>query len=623
MKLVRLWLVVLLSFADFLRAAPVERPNILWITCEDISPNLGFYGDLQADTPHLDALAGRSIRYTRAFAPTGVCATARSSLIMGMYASSIGSQHMRCTTTLPASIRPFPTYLRRAGYFCTNQSKQDYNFATPDDVWDVGKGPKAHWKHRKPGQPFFAVFNYTDTHESRIRGKTRNQARLTAAESHDPATTKPPPYLPDTPLIRKDWARYLDLITQMDKTEIPRRLKELEDAGVADDTIIFFFGDHGAGVPRAKQFVYDSGMQVPLIVYFPDKWKHLAPSGPGSTQDRMVSFVDFGPAVLSLAGIPIPEHMQGLPFLGKQSEGVAPRRYIYGIRDRMDERYDMTRTVRGERFKYHRNYIPFVPHYPWLDYMDMLDTSKELRRLQAAGALKGGHAFFMADGKPVEELYDLRNDPHELVNLAESPAHRETLETLRGAHLDWVRSTVDTGLIPESDLRRRAQVSSEYEYARGGEYPIERILETALLVGGGIDHKPRLIERLNDTDGAVRYWAATGLANLGSAALSAEPSLRARLNDESPDVRIAVAQALCRIGRTDVGLPPLIEELKQGDPWLRLAAANAIDYVGEKAGPAVPSMQSFVARDDRENLFVRWIFGNTLRTLKIDPNPPK
>lgn len=623
MRLVRFWFALLLSFGAAAQAAPGERPNILWITCEDISPNLGCYGDAQARTPNLDALAGRGVRYTRAFAPTGVCATARSSLITGMYASSIGSQHMRCTTTLPALIRPFPTDLRRAGYFCTNQSKQDYNFATPPDAWDVGQGAKAHWKHRKPGQPFFAVFNYVDTHESRIRGKTRDQTKLTATETHDPAATRAPPYLPDTPLIRKDWARYLDLITQMDKSEIPRRLNELEAAGVADDTIVFFFSDHGAGLPRAKQFVYDSGMQVPLIVYIPEKWRHLAPSGAGSTQDRMVSFVDFGPTVLSLAGVPIPDHMQGLPFLGKQSEGVAPREFIYGIRDRMDERYDMTRTVRDERFKYHRNYIPFVPHYPWLDYMDMLGTSKELRRLLAAGELTGGHTFFMADDKPVEELYDLRNDPHELVNLAGDAAHGATLERLRRAHLDWVRRTVDTGLIPEADLRRRAQGSSEYEYARSGDYPLERILDTALLVGLGSDVMPQLVERLDDADGAVRYWAAMGLANMGPDAAPAAPGLRMRLADESPDVRIAAAQALCRMGRTEIGLPPLIEELKHESEWVRLAAANAIDYTGAQAGPAVPAMRSFMAREDRENLFVRWIFANTLRTLKIDLKPPK
>ncbi|NOX56372.1 MAG: sulfatase [Planctomycetes bacterium] len=435
-----------------------DRPNFLWLTCEDMSPNLGCYGDPDAVTPNLDRLAARGVRYTLAFAPAGVCATARSSLIVGMYASSIGSQHMRCTTTLPDFIRPFTTYLRRAGYYCTNQSKQDYNFKTPADAWDVGRGPKAHWKYRKPGQPFFAVFNYVDTHESRIRGPTRVKVPLTEAERHDPAKVHVPPYLPDTPLIRKDWARYLDLITMMDKAWIPQRLKELEEAGVADNTIIFFFSDHGVGLPRAKQFVYEAGLQVPLIIYFPPRWRHLAPAKPGSAVDRLVSFVDFGPTILSLAGIPIPKHMQGKPFLGPQA--VPPREYVFGIRDRMDERYDMTRTVRDRRFKYHRHYMPFIPHYPWLDYMEQLDTAKELRRLKAEGKLTDGPAFFMADSKPPEELYDLQVDPHELHNVADDPRYREVLERMRRVHGCARRSTPDSCPSKSCGIGRRVRPST-------------------------------------------------------------------------------------------------------------------------------------------------------------------
>ncbi len=592
-----------------------ERPNILWITCEDISPNLGCYGDTQAVTPNLDRLAARGVRYTQAFAPTGVCATARSSLITGMYASSIGSQHMRCKTTLPNNIRPFTTYLRRAGYFCTNQSKQDYNFKTPTDAWDVGSGSKAHWKHRQPGQPFFAVFNFVDTHESRIRGRTRHKIELTNEERHQPDQTSPPPYLPDTPLIRKDWARYLDLITMMDKVEIPNRLSELARAGVADNTIVFFFSDHGAGLPRAKQFIYDSGMQVPLLIYFPPKWRHLAPGKPGGTVERLVSFVDFGPTVLSLAGVPIPKHMQGKPFLGSQAG--ADRKYIYGIRDRMDERYDMSRTVRDSHFKYHRHYLPFVPHFPWLDYMEKLDTSKELRRLQAAGELSDGPAFFMAKTKPVEELYDIRVDPHELHNLAEQPEYHDVLRRMRRTHLAWVRETVDTGLLPEQELRDRAAGSSEYEYARSGRYPLERILETALLMGQGTEVLPQLTERLNAQDAAVRYWAANGLANLGRAADPANPALTKRLTDSSLDVRIAAAQALSRSGHVDIGLPVLVKLLEHPKWAVRLAAANAIDYLGSDARPAIPTLRQVMRGDDKENRNLRWVCGHTLRQLGV------
>ncbi|HID24429.1 MAG TPA: sulfatase, partial [Planctomycetaceae bacterium] len=560
--------------------------------------------------------AARGVRYTRAFAPAGVCATARSSLIVGMYASSIGSQHMRCTTTLPGFIRPFTTYLRRAGYYCTNQSKQDYNFETPPDAWDVGRGPKAHWKYRKPGQPFFAVFNYPDTHESRIRGPTRIKVSLTKAERHDPADVHVPPYLPDTPLIRKDWARYLDLITMMDKDWIPRRLKELDEAGVGDNTIVFFFSDHGVGLPRAKQFVYEAGLQVPLIIYFPPRWRHLAPVKPGSAVDRLVSFVDFGPTILSLAGVPIPKHIQGKPFLGPKA--VPPREYVFGIRDRMDERYDMTRTVRDGRFKYHRNYMPFIPHYPWLDYMEQLATAKELRRLKAEGKLTDGPAFFMADSKPAEELYDLQVDPHELHNLADDPRYQDVLRRMRGVHLRWVRETVDTGFLPEQELRNRVARSSEYEYARSGKYPLERLLNTALLIDRGAEALPELIKRLGDNDAGVRFWAAKGLANLGPKAQPAIDALKGVLTDPSGDVRVAAAQALCRVGRVDWGLPVLVDQLEHGQLWVRVAAADAIDYLGENARPALAALRRAVADTSRENRYIRRVLRHTLRVCGVD-----
>ena len=250
---------------------PGGRPNILWITCEDMSPNLGCYGDTYAVTPNLDRLAARGVRYTHVFSHAGVCAPSRSGLITGMYPTSLGSHHMRCTTTLPGFVKCFPEYLRNAGYFCTNQSKTDYNFPVPPGAWDVPGGAKAHWRNRQPGQPFFSVFNLTITHESRIRAKYEKL-------DHDPAQAVLPPYLPDTPLVRRDWARYHDLITQMD-AQAGQLLGQLEEDGLADDTIVFFFSDHGVGLPRAKQWIYDAGTHVPLIVFFPEKYRHLAPGG--------------------------------------------------------------------------------------------------------------------------------------------------------------------------------------------------------------------------------------------------------------------------------------------------------------------------------------------------------
>jgi len=591
-----------------------ERPNILWITCEDMSPNLGCYGDQYARTPNLDRLAARGVRYTHAFSHAGVCAPSRSGLITGMYPTSLGSHHMRCAATLPEFVKCFPEYLREAGYFCTNQSKTDYNFPTPPEAWDVPGGAKAHWRNGKPGQPFFSVFNLTITHESRIRAKYEKL-------EHEPDAAVLPAWLPDTPLVRRDWARYHDLITQMD-AQAGELLQQLEEDGLADETIVFFFSDHGVGLPRAKQWIYDAGTRVPLIIAFPEKYRHLAPAPPGSVVDRLVGFIDIGPSVLSLVGLEIPQHVQGVPFLGLKAG--EPRKCLYGIRDRMDERYDMCRTVRDRRYKYHRHYFPCRPFAPWLDYMEKLATMQEWRRLDAEGSLSGAPAFFMQKSKPVEELYDIQADPDEQVNLAHLPEHRATLERMRAAHFAWARETLDVGVLPEQDMRDRARGSSEYEMARRGPeaFPFERILETAILSGDGAKAVPQLLDHTNDADAAVRFWAVIGLTNAAcldaSKATLDEPAveaLRKTLADPSVEVRIAAAETLCRVGRGEEAVSALIEALGHESDWVRLESANALDRIGEKARPAVPAMKKAVEDQSRENLFVRWVLEHTLRRL--------
>ena len=315
------FLVATAGLAPVHGATNPDRPNILWITCEDISPNLGCFGDLYAVTPNLDRLATEGVRYTNAFAVIGVCAPARSTLITGMYAPSLGTHPMRCRGTLPDYVRCFPEYLRDAGYYCTNNVKTDYNFATPESAWDESSR-QAHWRKRRAGQPFFSVFNFTSCHESQIRLPEEKYAERTAdftsRQRHDPALATIPPYHPDTPEVRRDWARYADMITYMDR-EVGALLAELDADGLADDTIVIFFSDHGAGMPRSKRWLYDSSLRVPMIVRFPKKYQHLAPGEPGAITDRLVSFVDFAPTVLSLAGVLIADHMQGEPFLGEQA----------------------------------------------------------------------------------------------------------------------------------------------------------------------------------------------------------------------------------------------------------------------------------------------------------------
>ncbi len=629
-------------------ATKPDRPNILWITCEDISPHLGCYGDKYAVTPNLDRLASQGIRFTHAFAPIGVCAPSRSSLITGMYPPSIGTHHMRCQGKLPAEVKCFPHYLREAGYYCTNNVKTDYNFVHAKGTWDESSA-KAHYRNRKPGQPFFAVFNFTSCHESQIRlpeaAYQKRTAGFTADQRHDPAKATLPPYHPDTPEVRRDWARYADMITYMDG-EAGRVLKQLEEDGLAEQTIVFYFSDHGAGMPRSKRWLYDSSTRVPCIVRCPKRfaglikelavtWPRLSETRPrvserlahvpdqpyvnaGSTTDRLVSFVDFGPTVLSLCGVDVPKHMQGQAFLGPAAK--SPRQYVYGFRDRMDERYDMLRSVRDQRYKYIRNYLPHLPwfHHQHVSYMYEMPTMHVWQRLADEGKLTGPQATFMARSKPTEELYDTQVDPHELKNLAASAEHRDILERLRNAHRQWQQEIRDLGLLPEAELRSRFGDEPEYTAVlrRPELFPLKRIAEAADLAGRrDAAELPRLFKLLEDGDPAVRYWACVGLGCLGAAAdRSAQRAkatdsemiagrLTAALADPTPTVQVAAADALCWHGQHEQALPALEAGLQHENPWVRLQAVNVLDRIDRHARPLLPQLRR--AQSDSNEYVVR------------------
>jgi uncharacterized sulfatase len=604
------------------RAEP-SRPNILWITCEDISPNLGCYGDRYAVTPNLDRLASQGVRFTHAFAPIGVCAPSRSCLITGMYPPSIGTHHMRCAGRLPDVVKCFPEYLRQAGYYCTNNVKTDYNFQHPATAWDESSN-RAHWRNRKPGQAFFAVFNFTSCHESQIRltepEYAKRTAQFTPAEFHDPTKAALPPYHPDAPEVRRDWARYADMITFMDK-EAGRVLKQLDDDGLADDTIVFYFSDHGAGMPRSKRWLYDSSLRVPFILRCPKKYERLAPGSPGTTCDRLVSFVDFAPTVLSLAGVAIPEHLQGHAFLGDAA--AQPREYIYGFRDRMDERYDMIRAVRDRRYKYIRNYMPHLPYFhdQHLSYAWEMPTLRVWQQLSVAGKLSGPQAVFMARSKPMEELYDTEADPHEIHNLAASAEHRDVLERLRREHRRWMTQIVDLGLLPEADLRTRFGDTPEYEAVRNerGNYPMDRIAGAADLAGEvSPANVGRLVELLTDADPAVQFWAATGLGALGDQAKTASDALGAATNNSAPVVQVAAADALARMEFVDRALPVLVRRLSDKNEWVRLYAVCALDRLDDRARPALDMLRTVLS--DKNQYVVRVA---TDAVSELQPPPPQ
>ena len=396
------------------------------------------------------------------------------------------------------------------------------------------------------------------------------------------------------------------MITYMDK-EVGGVLKQLEEDGLADDTIVFFYSDHGAGMPRSKRWLYDSSTRVPFMVRFPEKFAAMAPAQPGEATDRLISFVDLAPTALSLAGIEAPAMMQGVAFLGPKAG--EPQKYVYGFRDRMDERYDMLRSVYDGRFRYIRNYRPEMPwfHHQYIGYMYEMPTMKDWERLSDEGRLQGPTALFMADFKSTEELYDVKADPWEVRNLADSPEHRETLQKLRAEHQRWRKEILDLGFLPESDLRTRFGDEPPYDAVRRDRslYPFDRIAATADLAGERkASNLDALAKRAKDDDPAVRWWALEGFAMLGTEAEPAAETIEAALDDARPGVRVAAADAMARLGRPEKAMKTLIEVLTRSpNEWARLAAVNVLSRLGARTGAARAAIEA--ARDDKNDYVKR------------------
>lgn len=579
-----------------------ERPNILWITSEDNSPLLGCYGDDFATTPNMDRMASEGILYENAFATVPVCAPTRFNIITGVYPSSTGTQHMRSRYPIPASIKPYPLLLREAGYYCTNNSKTDYNFLGEDkSYWDECN-KDAHYKNRAEGQPFFAIFNYTVSHESSIHSSVP-----TAELRHDPAKVKLPPYHPDTPDARHDWAQYYDKVEDLD-TIVGVVLKELEDAGLAENTVVMYYSDHGGVLARSKRFVYDSGLHVPLIAYFPKKYQYLATDKPGTRTDRLVTFVDFPVTLLSLAGIKKPDYMQGLAFLGKYQG--KEREYACSLRDRMDERYDFCRTIRDKKFRYIKNYNPHRIYGQYISYLWRAPLTKSWEEEYKAGRLNEIQSQFW-NQKPAEELYDSVNDPWEVNNLADDPQYKDVLQRMQQACRNWLLEIRDSGFLPESEFVEISKTGTIYDFVRSEKYDLERIMDVANKATSRNESElDELVRLMEDKDRFVRFWAVTGCVVLGEKAKPAIPALVKCLKDEYPDVRINAAEALCNLGNVDDGLPVLIQELSNDNTKAALRAANSLQYIGKAAKPALKALEAqFENNDDYVQRAVKFTAG--------------
>lgn len=556
-----------------------KRPNILWLVSEDNNPYVGAYGDKLARTPTIDALARKGLLFRNVYSCAPVCAPSRFGILTGIYPESCApANQMRAVAHLPEHFRTYPELMRAQGYHCTNNAKTDYNCdVDPAAIWDV-QGKEAHWRTRKDAaQPFMAVFNYETTHESRIFKPTRGHVT--------PEMVSIPPFLPDTPGIRQDFASYYNLMEVMDE-QLAERLRELEADGLAENTIVFHYSDNGGILGRSKRYCYDEGLRCEMVVYVPPKWRHLMPAAPGSEIRTPVSLIDLAPTVLALAGAPQPSQMSGKPFLGR---GARPQTYAFGARNRMDERIDFQRTVTDGRWRYIRNYMP---HRPWGQHQafEWLATGyQEWEQAHLDGALNPTQDRFFQT-KPFEELYDLAADPHEIADLARDPVHASTLTKLRRLLDEHMIAIHDNGFIPEG-MTGEGWVASRDKRL----YPLKEVMALAHLAASGQPEAlPALSQALESPTEVIRYWAAIGLVIQGQNATTARAQMRDKLEHEaSPHVRVQLCEALAKLDETDQSVPALIALCAPDFPWqIRLQAFNALTFIGDRARPALETARA-------------------------------
>ncbi|TAF97522.1 MAG: DUF229 domain-containing protein [Runella slithyformis] len=428
-----------------------QRPNIVWLNVEDMSPRLGCYGDFTVPTPHIDRLAREGTLYTNVFTTAGVCAPSRNAIATGRVQTSNGGHNMRTlsntypektglpkqySVVMPVGVKHFAEYLRAAGYYCTNNAKTDYQFEETLAIWDEN-GPQAHYKNRANNQPFFAMINCGITHESQVWARKNNPLRVS------PDKVKLPPYYPDTDSVRLDVARFYSNIYEMDEW-VGEQIKELEEAGLLENTIVMFWSDHGDGLPYVKREITHRGLRVPFIVRNPTGSK-------GNKNTDLISAIDWAPTVLSLAGIKPPNFMQGRAFLGKYAN-KKPHSYVFGAADRFDSEYDRVRSVSDGRFQYVYSFYPNKPRYMDVEYRKQQASMRDILRLKEAGKLNEVQMQWFLPTKPQEALFDTQTDPHQLVNLIDNPKYNNELARFRKVFQSWQKSVMDYGAIPEKEL---------------------------------------------------------------------------------------------------------------------------------------------------------------------------
>ena len=574
------------SFAAYtVQARSAERPNFVWIVSEDNSKHyLRLLDPSGTPTPHIEQLAANGLTFVHAFSNSPVCSVARTTLATGVYAPRLATQFHRKVkpVTLPSGWRMFPAYLRDAGYYTTNNVKTDYNAVASEDVWNESSR-EASWRNRSDeNQPFFHMESYGESHESSLHFTVAEMASQQPDTEAGDVTLAP--YHPDTPVFRYTVARYHDRIRAIDK-RVGDTIAKLKNDGLLEETFVFYFGDHGGVLPRSKGYAYDTGLHIPLVVRVPQKWKHLVDAPQGATVSGFVEFVDFGPTVLNLAGVPSPNHMDGDPFLGDgvTLEDVNARIETFGYADRFDEKYELVRTLRQGAFKYHRNYQAHYPDGLQNNYRYRMLAYAEWRDMFHEGQLDGvRRAFF--EPKSAEALYDLKADPFETKNLAGDPAYASKLKTMRARLKERLVTMPDLSFLPESILLEEALLDP-VAFGEDQKRRIARLIDTADLALDPFDTaKPQLMRALRSDDPVERAWALTVCAIFGNAAQSLGERARLLLQDDDELVRVRAVEFLARIRVVDPE-PTLKHVLRTTeDSVVAAIALNTAVYVRDALG---------------------------------------
>ena len=621
-----LFLFLIISFSAYTQ----QKPNILWVTIEDTSPQfIGCYGNSNARTPIIDKLAEEGVRFTNAFSTGTVCSPSRTAIITGVKTYKTGTGNHRSKYPVPQFMKGFPYYLQQQGYYTSNNQKTDYNVEGEKDfireAWNESSG-RAGWWNRKPGQPFFAVFNYNESHQSRTMTETYEWYvnnvfnELSPEERIGDNDFEMPPFYLDSREMRRQFARVYNSIKLTDK-RIGDLLARLEKDNLKDSTIIFFYADHGEGMPRGKTNGINYGYRVPFIIWFPEMYKHLSPWGTtGVVSNELVDFADLAPTIISLAGGKIPEHMLGRPILGKSRS--KPVEHLFLSSDRSDNGIDMIRTVTDGKYVYSRNFMPFIPEARYIRYMEIGEIKQQMRKDLAEEKLSPLQKSLFED-RPAEFLFDIENDLWETNNLVNKAEYKPVLEKMRNLLKEEILSSRDVMFLPEYEIAGLSKSTTAFDFRLNDiNYPLEKIVAAASLSGfRGKEVALKQIELLSNSNKIVRYWAILGLRSQRVEDLKpGSADILKAMEDDYPPVAVSASAIAFEIFGNKKAERNLKEFCKNENLQISLMAINYLLYT-ENKNPFIETIKEVRRMDDRD-YNVKAACMDFLGSLGLVPNNP-